>query len=730
MNSINNIKTLTEGKKLVESQKILLKRLGPPRPVDIIQTTVNVQTQKQETFKFDSKLYELTPWLCGCPRRGALFCYFCLVMNNGVPQDDDDDLWDSVGVTQGIMSPTELKKKVTKHQQSTWHKINTLNYLVVGESNLAHRLSRDYFFQIKKHNKVVCENQYALNVLIDCVKYNTGEFNFQHEMNKLKELNPSFGELLQNLEEDLLDSIHSVYIDVIREEIAQTDFVSIELNEAANLGSSTAIFIIRYELKGQIFERFLGFKTLGNKSFQEVSNVILIELARLGVVKKPHKLISYSHDLSISPDTKNQLHSEIKSVYKNVQFIYSYTHNFDLFVERTVWKFKEVKIFFGNLENIALFFTQSEKCVQALNATVERRLPRGYKISWNFDSQKLMTVVIHKDNIRTCINEIAASEVDPTLVSKAQALQTVLDNEDFMYWLCFFGKLMPACNDFVQKLDQVELCDVVSVSQTVETFKETVKALKKHTEKTIGSESVHQATVIKEEITVEENEFDGVVFKQEPPTSVSNEYDILLSLDPLLSPDEIQQKFNDELAGKICGVILDHLDDSFARSTYLYLSIAALVKSKYFWKYEETFPNTELNLAVSTFNNFNAKVLCDELNILYERQEMKQAESVLVLLQYFHKHSLHGAFAETSKLLKMVCTMPLITAEPGRCCKTFAQARTFFEKVQVQDNYDILAMCSLGKDLMQSTPDFNELVIGHFSSQSKRLADFTYKPLC
>ncbi|KAK0136743.1 Zinc finger MYM-type protein 1 [Merluccius polli] len=84
-------------------------------------------------------------------------------------------------------------------------------------------------------------------------------------------------------------------------------------------------------------------------------------------------------------------------------------------------------------------------------------------------------------------------------------------------------------------------------------------------------------------------------------------------------------------------------------------------------------------------------------------------------------------FSETLKLLRILITTPMTTAESERCFSTLKRIKTFLRNTMAQDRLNALAMLSIEKRLTQEIPDFNRLVIEKFAHMKDRRAKFLYK---
>jgi len=96
---------------------------------------------------------------------------------------------------------------------------------------------------------------------------------------------------------------------------------------------------------------------------------------------------------------------------------------------------------------------------------------------------------------------------------------------------------------------------------------------------------------------------------------------------------------------------------------------------------------------------FDSKKLKTELQILYSRSEFRTIAGAVSLLSFFKIENLSGSFSERGKLIKIIITVPMSTAESERCFSTLKRIKTFFrDTVDQQDRLSSLAMLSIEKD--------------------------------
>ena len=71
------------------------------------------------------------------------------------------------------------------------------------------------------------------------------------------------------------------------------------------------------------------------------------------------------------------------------------------------------------------------------------------------------------------------------------------------------------------------------------------------------------------------------------------------------------------------------------------------------------------------------KRLENELEVCYERPELRRVSGAVPLLNLILGNELHCVFPETTKLLKMLITMPMSRSEAERCFSILKRIKTF-----------------------------------------------------
>lgn len=132
-----------------------------------------------------------------------------------------------------------------------------------------------------------------------------------------------------------------------------------------------------------------------------------------------------------------------------------------------------------------------------------------------------------------------------------------------------------------------------------------------------------------------------------------------------------QKKKEDELkreAIEVCDVIISQAKERFDFTGHLVASNLFLVEN--FEKYFKHFPEEYFNLTINVYPYFDDKKMKTELQIIYSRSEFRNMSGAISLLEFLKSENLTHTFAECVKLLKIIITIPMSTAEAKRCFST------------------------------------------------------------
>ena len=90
--------------------------------------------------------------------------------------------------------------------------------------------------------------------------------------------------------------------------------------------------------------------------------------------------------------------------------------------------------------------------------------------------------------------------------------------------------------------------------------------------------------------------------------------------------------------------------------------------------------------------------------------------SLIEFLNMIYTLNLISTFSEVVKLLKILITTPMTTAESERCFSSLKRIKTFLESTMKNDRLTGLAMTSIENQMITETKDFNKKkIINHFA---------------
>nr|CAH7732336.1 unnamed protein product [Callosobruchus chinensis] len=96
-------------------------------------------------------------------------------------------------------------------------------------------------------------------------------------------------------------------------------------------------------------------------------------------------------------------------------------------------------------------------------------------------------------------------------------------------------------------------------------------------------------------------------------------------------------------------------------------------------------------------------------------------------LSSMSQSDLTDVFAETIKLLKVILTTPMTTAEAERCFSTLKRVKSFLRNTMDNDRLNALAMMSINRSLVEDIDHFEDKVMGKFICMKDRRANFTFE---
>lgn len=704
--------TVSELKQLVLANlsleiKVEVKLNGRPNPMlNIVQVTKT----KNRDFKrvFNPNIYENTPWICGCEETNRLYCFPCLLF----AKQTCEPSW----VKFGVADLVHLQSKIKKHEVSQAHINSVIELNLLGKVDIRQTLDSAYKQNIRRHNERVTNNRYVLSKLIDCINFcgafelalrghredeqssNPGIFrglvNFSAELNvALKDHLESatvFKGTSKNIQNELLDCMLAVCHDHIKQEIKTASFVSLIADETTDVSALFQLVIVfRYILPdGRPVERFWEFVQPTGHDADSIAKCLKNALET--VVNAPEKLISQSYDgASVMSGHHAGVQTLIKELYPNAFYVHCYAHQLNLVIAQATAQNQQVRIFFSDLSDLTNFFSNSPQRVAVLDKVVSSRIPRASTTRWNFKSRTVNTVYEHREDLIVCMEEIENTSRQTTTISKAGAIRRMLGDPKFIFWLTVFHNIMPHV-DILYKQLQLTYTDAVRIKKHVSTF---IESINKERE---NMESVN-------------TDVDETSFPRQKRARLS---------------ENIHQTTT-VAAKEVCDVISNQIKERYSFLTHH--SALSLLDCKQFKEYDKVFPVKLLEETVGVYSFLEKERLKTELSVMYKREDFQQLNGAVSLLQFVIENNLQTSLSEAHKLMNIISTIPMTTAEAERCFSSLKRIKTFLRSTMSQERLTSLAMLSVEKQMIRDIPNFKEKVIDVFAKQKERRMDFVYK---
>lgn len=96
---------------------------------------------------------------------------------------------------------------------------------------------------------------------------------------------------------------------------------------------------------------------------------------------------------------------------------------------------------------------------------------------WNFNIRTVNTVYEHRDNLITCIEKIADTPYQTTIINHATGIKRLLSDENFIFWVTIFHNIMPHI-DCLYNSVQSKNTEPVQINNSVNIFIKEIKKIR------------------------------------------------------------------------------------------------------------------------------------------------------------------------------------------------------------------------------------------------------------
>ncbi|XP_066261533.1 zinc finger MYM-type protein 1-like [Euwallacea similis] len=690
----------------VEDQ-LKIKALGRDTP-DLNITKATQSDKINRSRKFNPVLYNKSNWICGCAITNKMYCFPCVLYGG-------DEHWSEKGVDDLI----HIWEKIKSHERSPRHLHNMFSLNMLGKVDIKILLNSSLRAELLKQNEQVRQNRHDLDKIISSIRF-CGAFelalrgqeasqnsfkeliNFTDELFKenreLIEKFPFFKDISLNILQELLECIFGVYKEEIMKQIKSAEYLSVILDESNDISCKCQlVMIVRYLFNGKPVEHFWNILHPETCDAEGVSRSVLQELEVL-IGQNQEKLVSVSYDgPSIVSGSLGLIPDKIKEKYPSARYVHYYGHSMNLIISSAASVNKQARIFFSSLCSICSFISNSPQVTNILNELVQKR--RNSNVAqWDFDASGLGVKTIHeyRRDLVMVMDFLEKSANDAT-VNQAGGYKFRLQDKHFIFWLGIFNKIIP---------------HVVSVFNYMQ--KEGIDAYKKNEELKRFENALYG---IQQQIDVLISEVENEINSN--PDFDDDEDEHVAKKPKILNRDKRKEE-----AMEICNAIVRHVTSRFTSLDYL--NATNLFRVGSFKEYRMSFPSKFLDDTIKQFRFLDKQKITNELQVVYERPELRVISGVVPLLALVSDADLESAFQELIKLLSVLSTMPIETTEAERCFSVLKQIKTFLTNSARASDLNALCAMSVEKDFLNDIDDFNHKVINLFATKKKRL-EFVFR---
>lgn len=276
-----------------------------------------------------------------------------------------------------------------------------------------------------------------------------------------------FKGISKEIQNDILDCMLEVCHEKILEEIRTTSYISIIADETTDVSAKYQMVVIfRYIQNGDPVERFWTYLEPQNLNTESLTADILSVLNPI-LENSKDKLIAQSYDGAAVMSGRNTgVQARVKEKYNFAHFVHCYAHQLNLIMSKAASKSSQVRLFFGNLQEIPSFFKNSPQRVAVLNRIVGKRIPHDAPTRWNFNIRTVNVVFEHRESMLECMEEIENLFSNQTVCSAASSIRRMLQDPKFIFWLTFFHRIMPHTDILYNELQKRKI-DPVEINQKI-----------------------------------------------------------------------------------------------------------------------------------------------------------------------------------------------------------------------------------------------------------------------
>ncbi|XP_024085031.1 uncharacterized protein LOC112127812 [Cimex lectularius] len=606
---------------LPQKQEIVSKRPTP---------NIDLSSNDEEgIIHFDVEWYSAYDWLTGSRQRKKLYCFICLVIGQ------------CTQVADLFSSLKNFHKKAHAHETSKGHvqcsekfvriltynkKVNPIEFVQAKDF---FKIRRNLFKKFVRFLALTNKTKFLqlIPVYTDCFKDSVdflanNDIHFPYDWeNHLKSVTNN------DAQNEILDLLHEGVKEHIRHEIANCDFVSVQVDDMSEYTSRPTFSILfRYLVNYKVVERFAGFFEIP----KDQSELYFCETV-LNLIKDwgaEDKLVCVSNDSKATKLTSNKLQE------RNILWLHSANYNLNLVLLKVAFDHPDVREFAGFVATIASFFSDVKRDM--------RLRAEGYPVPREFTEPGasletyiwiIKTKFTQLDSAIVYILESGNWDLETTCMAKF--IYDIMQSDVFVYLLCLFSRTFIISDHVSCVMRIISFKNLKMCADEINQFFTNIKDIQ-------SPSSLRKIHV--ESVKMRERK------NTQPKQVVLNKL-----------TEEIIRLMQQELGS----MFFDHSKLKFFQ----------LLDEQKFETFGKAFPYDNLMDLTALYSFFDEERLETELAVIYEDNTKRVPARDLYL--YIVENGLVSIYPQTLKLIGLFLTLPVYVAEENAEKRTYERIKKF-----------------------------------------------------
>ena len=663
------------------------------------------QTKKCKRY-FNPAMYSKYEWLCGCSHKVCLFCWPCALFSVDPRQ--------IVLAFDGVSDLNNLNNILTRHCVTKQHIGHSIQWKTFGKARIDIAMDDSIRLRNRAYNLEVSKNRELMKRLISVVcllskqelafrghdesegSHNRG--NYIEMLKFLSEFDKPLSEHLESasifkgfsssIQNDLITSIRDVLSSEILNEIRQSPFASILVDEATDTSNSSQLSIcLRVSVEGKgVFERIVKLVNVSERKNAEALSEHILEAIRDANVQV---LVAQNYDgASVMSSGLNGVQKKVRDEHPLAHYIHCHAHRLNLVLSQGLQSIACLRVFFSTVHGLANFFSTSSKRTSLLDKHAIGRLPKSSGVRWGYNSRTVGTICDHREKFVSLFEDIMAhpEQYDGQTYILAEGFLRKLNDFEFVFLLMVTRDIF-SNSDILFKILQERQLDLTTAVQRVDTFRLYVGAIT-----TKFAKFYHSA--------------------------VSSVGECRKRTAPSQSPEDKFKGILEQLQVNLLQQICDRF------SSLKEFDFLELLHPTRYSEYSRLFPHTTFDKLLKKFGRyFDSVSLKNELIVLYSSSEFSDMSPLQLFNHIFDQH-LTNCLPNVYTLSRLIITIPSTTATVERSFSTMKRIKSNDRSTINDKRLEDLIIISSEKQLLQELrqkSDFYDKVIDLFARKDRRI---------